>query len=232
MPEIEISLIQREPIRLKYALLIYGGDDGVAITKNKVDEKGHIGIGEPIDAESFIEEFNRNLDKSNPDLSDYGGSRRGAVGSVVWTTPTMLAENSQYRIWWTPAQTRQLFIAGKPKSCWIPTLVWVGHRRQHTLFMLATAGKLKPGPKTAVYRPQFGPVNSNQNHIHTNSEVCLGTMNPGSYTPKEWMDTFYDTNFKTADGLPPKPHDITKTYKRLGPFADVVGKLSSDRFAP
>lgn len=215
---VEVELLQRSPLKLEYALLVYMADrNEVAVTKNLIKD-GAIQPGEPLDVESFIEGFSTKVSASS--------NGRVAKGDFVWSDPSLLAENSGWRVWWTPAQTRELFIAGTPKRCWLPALVWAGHRRARSCFLWSITDKRRPSAKTICYRPQFGPVGGT-NHIHHNNEICLGTMDPGRFTPREWSSAFYDTNFKTTDGLPLRPYAIQKTHKKIGTLETCIAGLSA-----
>lgn len=213
----EVELNSPSPLDLKYALLVYtNSSKEVAVTKNEIKE-GQVQPGQPLDTNSFIEAFA----ECRPAASGHTNEET----SFVWANPNLLCENSNWRVWWTPAQTRKLFIAGLPKKCWLPPLIWCGHRRQRTCFIWAFAGKKKPDGKTICYRPRFGPERGN--HVHIGCDICLGSMNPGRGTPDEWTTAFYDTSFKTADGLPSKPHAYLKTYKKIGTLASALAHLSS-----
>lgn len=215
---VEVELLQRPPLKLEYALLVYEGDrHEVAVTKNMIVE-GAIQPGEPLDVESFIEGFSEKVSAS--------GGGRASKGDFVWSDQSLLAENSGWRIWWTPAQRRELFISGVPKRCWLPALIWAGHRRVRSCFLWSTTDKRRPTAKTICYRPRFGPVDGT-NHIHADCSICLGTMNPGRFTPREWSTAFYDTNFKTADGLPLKPYALQKIHKKIGTLETCIAGLST-----
>ena len=221
---VEVELNTGAAMTLKTALLIYRSthtSSECCITQHEYAD-GAIQPGKPIDLEAFIEEL-RGL--HSPPRAQVAKPKDDTAGFIP-AEDNLIAENSHFRVWWTPPQTRKLFIAGVPKTCWLPGLVWCGHRRSSLCYMWAVAGQKKPTLSTIVYHPKFGPTDG-MNHIHADCRLCLGNMNPGTCTPAEWRTGFYDTSFKTADGLPSKPYEVRKAFKKIGPLVDALRKTNA-----
>lgn len=211
MPEFDTA--SPATLKLQMALLIYSDDghgDDRAITRHQIKD-GHIQPGEAIDIAAL-----RSL---------LDGEKTTSRESFSWRSPSVLADSATRLVWWTPPGVKQVFIASKAKRVWFPGLVWCGHRSARSLYLWAFRGKAAPTKDTVVYRPRFGP--DVQNHIHNNSAVCLGSMNPGRFRPEDWMTAFYDSNFKTDGNLPSKPYEIKTRFEKIGALSTAFAGLGS-----
>lgn len=185
---------------LSRALLIYGDPDRECIVTSHKVKGGVIQPGDPVDLESSL----RGLRSKGNDQDE-----------LSWIFPRTIAEHPAYRVWWSPAKVRPVFIDGKPRKAWTPPLIWCGHRAKQTCYLFAYEGG-DPSPKTIVYHPAFGPTGG-FNHVHHDCMICVGTSNPGNFTPPEWEASFWDSNFKTDGNLTTiKPYAIAKAFKKIG----------------
>ncbi len=210
MPEFNTS--RDTPMKLEMALLVYNSPvaDHRAITRHNIKD-GEIQPGETIDLAAM-----RLL---------LEGGEEAKKDTFTWRSPYDLAESATRRVWWTPAGVMSVFIAGKAKRVWFPNLIWCAHRSARSCYLWTFVGKKAPTKDTIVYRPAFGP--DVHNHIHKDSAICLGSMNPGRFTPKEWMAAFFDSNFKTDGNLPPHPYEIRKAFKKIGSLSSALSRLGT-----
>lgn len=214
----EVVLDDAEELRLNCVLSVYSTDSSkdakAIIVRHQVDYSGRVsGKGEPIDGEAVLWMLKHSA----------SGSRQAGTGFIP-AFSRLLFEDQAWRVWHSPAQRRKLFIAGVPQLCWLPPMLWCGSKSRPTLYLWSHNDK-RPGMKTICYRPRYGPTDG-LNHIHDNSQVCNGSMNPGSMFPADWEAAFYDSNFKTKDGLPSKPYKIHERHKRLGTLEQQLGKIA------
>jgi len=222
----QVELSPTPDLRLTRAILIYSSsrDDAAATDHNVVG--GEIQPGRPLDLSAFRDELSRMKD---------AGSRESS-SSFVFTAARYIAESRDFRVWWTAPGKVRLFIAGKAKRCWLPAMVWCAHLKQRVCYMwgfdsgtVVTNTKLHEAPKTdtILYHLRFGPVDGT-NHIHHDDQLCIGNGDPKGCTPAEWEAMFYDTSFKTKDGLPAKPYDV-KTLTEVGTLKDQLARIQPYR---
>jgi hypothetical protein len=123
------------------------------------------------------------------------------------TTKNLIAESSEFRVWWTGPTTRKLFIKGKATNCWVPALVWCASKNRRRLFVWAFCPHANADrwADQIMYRPKLS------HHVHGDGNVCLGNMNLPDYQPASWEAGFYDTSFQ--DSIPAKPYEIKNQAK-------------------
>jgi len=212
----QIELSDSPDLILTRAILIYSASnkDAVATDHNVVG--GAIQPGRPLDLTAFREELAGTRD---------AGARDDA-SSFVFTADRYVAESRDFRVWWTPPAKVKLFIAGKPKHCWLPGMVWCAHRKHRRCYMWAFDSGT-PKPDTPLYHLRFGPLDG-ANHIHHDDQLCIGNGDPKGCTPADWEALFYDTSFKTKDGLPTKPYNVT-TLQKVGTLSECLARIPASR---
>ena len=131
----------------------------------------------------------------------------------------LIADSSEYRVWWTGPQKRTLFIGGKPKPCWLPALVWCGSKHSRRLFVWGFChhANVNKWGDQILYRPKLS------HHVHGDGNVCLGNMNLPDFLPSTWEAGFYDTSFQ--DSIPAKPYEIKEQAKH-GKLKDCLALAS------
>lgn len=201
---------------LRRALLIYSdGSEESVVTEHPV-VSGVIQPGKPVDLEATL--------RALP-------SEKAKVASPIkWSaSPRLIAELPEYVVWWSPAKVRPVFIAGKPRKAWTPSLIWCAKRAAPTCYLFAFDGE-DPTAATIVYHPAFGPEDATMNHVHRDCRICVGTSKPGNFTPPEWERSFWDSNFKTDGGLKStKPYGIHKAFKKIGTLALALDRIQAHR---
>lgn len=197
----QIELSSTPDLTLTRALLIYSSSRGdVAVTDHNV-VGNQIQPGRPLDFDAFREYLAGGTGAGSPQQDGF-----------TYTHPHMIAESRGFRVWWTPACARHLFIKGKPTNCWLPPLIWCAGKSKNTLFVWgfqARGNGLQGAPwgETLVHHPKLS------HHVHPDGNVCLGNMNPGDRQPASWEAAFYDTAF--TDSIPSK-HYAIETRPSLG----------------
>lgn len=219
MPQIEIG--SDTSVTLRSALLIYESDahedNEVVITEHKV-ENGLIQPGAPLDVAAFRKKLDGRGDRTP--AAGRGGWR--------WQFPRMVAENDEWRVWWSPSCIKSVFIGEdgrKPKvqEAWIPPLVWSAHRTRPLCYLFAYNGDSSPNAETDVYRPAFGP--KEQNHIHSGSDICVGSMKLTGSTPESWETAFWNARFKTPGNLKSTtPYACQKVFKKIGSLTTALSR--------
>jgi hypothetical protein len=197
---------------LRHALLVYEGGKHTAITCHQVSD-GVIQPGKPLDLPSF----RRLIDQDVETKTD-----------LAWQHPRLLAQHPAWHVWWTPAGMHEVFIDGKMARYWFPTLVWAGHRSQQSLFLWATPDAT-PTTNSKAYRLRLGP--EEQNHIHQDCGVCIGSMDPKSQSPVDWEKAFWESSFKTNGGMSAKPYALKAKakVKQVGTISSEVSRVVARR---
>lgn len=204
----QIEVLDSKELALKCVLAIYQSGDSGTVIRHEVDSSGTISSrGRVIDVGTTLEILSR--------AGKAPTSQREIHHQFSPAFDRLLLESPVWRVWYSKPHVHPLFIAGKPRKCWLPGLIWCGHRRERICYLWSYRGCRKPDLQTLCFRPRFGPLDG-MNHIHSDSRICLGSMNPGAGNPKDWETAFYDSNFKTADGLPATPYDITNQHIKIG----------------
>lgn len=194
-----IELSSVPDLKLSRAILIYSSSKSEAVATDHDVVEGLIQAGRPLD----LEAFRARLGEVTAATTVRPAKQPGAFTPIH---PGLYAESPSWRVWSTPANYRSLFIKGKRKRCWLPPLVWCGHKHKRMLFIWASG----PGAltsKTQLYRGRLS------HHVHQDGNVCLGSMNPGNFQPSSWEAAFYETSF--ADLIPGKPYEIS-TLPKIG----------------
>ena len=219
MPNVEYD---SEPaLRLERALLVYetGYSGEVTITDHKVKD-GLIQPGQPVDVAAFRK------------LLDRGVDEKVNVSGWTWHFPRLLADNSDWQVWWSQPGKQRVFIGGdstKPKvvETWVPALVWAANRKRPSCYLFAYDGEGAPTPDTDVYQPSFGPAGG-LNHILADSKICVGTMNLTDFTPQSWERAFWSSRFKEANNLNySKPYACKKAFKKIGTLSAALTRCGS-----
>lgn len=219
MPQLEID--SDPSLRLTTALLIYessqhhGRGEEPVVTQHRV-EKGVIQPGDALDLDAFKRILEQGAAKQDE-----------ARAGWTWQFPRLMAESRNWRVWWSPAGTQQVFIGddgGTPKvlKAWIPALVWCGHRSRPSCYLWAYDGHTAPTPDTDMYRPR------GINHIHHDSGICNGSMQLADNTPPSWEKAFWSSRFKSPGNLKQtKPYACKEAFTKVGPLASVLPRDTS-----
>lgn len=221
----EVEFSTASPLQLRRALLIYESGSDVAVTEHTVTNGNIQPDGKPLDLAAFARLLS-------------GVSTKSAL---EWVDSSTLAITSQWLLWWTPPQFKEVFVAkdyeknmkhGGLRRSWFPGFVWCGHRSRPSLYLWAFAGKQKPTESTVLYRPSYGPEGA-LDHIfqHTKGSVCLGSSSGGDHTVAGWQRSWWDSLFKTPRNLDSKPYDISKRFTRLGTLASLAADIASGKTA-
>lgn len=202
--------IGSEPdLTLTRALLIYSSsNERMLIMDHNVQQK-KIQAGRPLDLEAFKIE----LAKCVPENSDTSSS-----GFIA--TQRMLFENHSYRVWWTPAEFRKIFVRGKAKRCWLPSLVWFGHKSRRHLCIYSFVGDTEPSVNTLLYV-------TNMSNTYQDGSLCLGSANPGGYSIREWQSAFYDSSFEYKDKIRTKRYDVQKEDIKIGSLQLLLSRFQA-----
>ncbi len=195
---------------LTRACLIYGRNDNVVITENPV-VSGRIMPGRVIDRTTAGALFAQRVTEKTKDNTE---------SLVAWRFPRTFADHPSWNIWWSAPGVHGVFVAGKPVEAWFPGMIWCGHRTSAQLFLFAYDGASVPRPGDVAYKPRFGP--EQQNHIHEDSALCIGSARTDDKSPLGWENAFFDSGFKTAGNLSPKPFEVAKRFKKIGTIASCI----------
>lgn len=212
-----------ERLTLKEALLIYRDGDNNSkksvVTRHEVSG-GVIQVGQPVDLASIQKLFES---KDTTVTKD---------GNWTWQFPRLLGETPDWVLWWSIPHVRDVFIGSdgrKPKviQAWHPAFAWCAHRKSNTCYLWAYDGGDAPTKTTDVFLPRFGPAD--QNHIHANASICVGSSVLESNTPAAWEKAFWNSRFKVpGPNLKSiKPYACNKAFKKLGSLQSVLPRSSS-----
>jgi len=203
---------------LEKAILLYGAQHSSYLATLHSVRDGKIQPGKPVDLNE-VALLLKNVKGEEPVRTQNG---------IKWHGVNVIATLSDSIVWWTPAQDKDLFIAGKPEKCWLPALIWCGSTSKRVLYVWAWDGEDTPFPETVTYHAMFGP-HGGTNHIFENNAVCLGDSVVKSFTPSGWTEAFYTSNFK-SNGFLKGPYKVSETFRKLGSISDQLAKISRSNF--